>query len=164
MRILFLVLGILSFTACTELTNIIDNDNDDMDSSDTITLPDAVSNYITTNYPNYTIEESEYDRTCDSTEIIEVELEMGNNEIELTFDTEGNFLYAELEIDSANLPTAVSGSITTNFPNYTLDDEAEELTLADGSMQYEVELEGTNDELEVLFAADGTVLCQEIDD
>ncbi|MFK7950879.1 MAG: PepSY-like domain-containing protein [Saprospiraceae bacterium] len=164
MRVLFLVLGILSFTACTELTNIVNNDRqDDMDSSDTITLPDVVSNYITINYPNYIVEESEYDMTCDSTEVIEVELEMGNDEIELIFDMEGNFLHSALEIDSANLPIDISNSIITNFSSYTLDNEAEELIMADGSLQYEVELKGTQDELEVLFASDGTVLCQEVD-
>lgn len=162
MRIVFLVLGILSFTACTELTNIIDND--DMNTIDPSTLPASITDYITANYSNYIIEDMDNDIDCDGTSIIEIELEDGNDEIELVFDTEDNFLYAISEIRASNLPNAVTNSIATNFPNYTLDDnEADELTMADGSLRYEVELESTQDELEVIFAADGTVICQQVE-
>ena len=167
MRILFLILGILSFTACTELNNVIGNDDitgDDSSSSfDPSTLPTSIADYINTNYPNYTIEDMDNDIDCDGTSIIEVELENGNDEIELVFDTENNLLYIATEIRTSNLPTAVTDSIAANFPNYFLDDEADELTMADGSTRYEVELEGSQNDLEVLFAADGTLICQEVD-
>ena len=167
MRILFLILGILSFTACTELNNVIGNDDitgDDSSSSfDPSTLPTSIADYINTNYPNYTIEDMDNDIDCDGTSIIEVELENGNDEIELVFDTENNLLYIATEIRTSNLPTAVTDSIAANFPNNFLDDEADELTMADGSTRYEVELEGSQNDLEVLFAADGTLICQEVD-
>jgi len=167
MRILFLILGILSFTACTELNNVIGNDDitgDDSSSSfDPSTLPTSIADYINTNYPNYTIEDMDNDIDCDGTSIIEVELENGNDEIELVFDTENNLLYIATEIRTSNLPTAVTDSIAANFPNYFLDDEADELTMADGSTRYEVELEDSQNDLEVLFAADGTLICQEVD-
>lgn len=167
MRILFLIIGILSFTACTELNNVIGNDDitgDDSSSSfDPSTLPTSIADYINTNYPNYTIEDMDNDIDCDGTSIIEVELENGNDEIELVFDTENNLLYIATEIRTSNLPTAVTDSIAANFPNYFLDDEADELTMADGSTRYEVELEGSQNDLEVLFAADGTLICQEVD-
>jgi hypothetical protein len=162
-----LILGILSFTACTELNNVIGNDDitgDDSSSSfDPSTLPTSIADYINTNYPNYTIEDMDNDIDCDGTSIIEVELENGNDEIELVFDTENNLLYIATEIRTSNLPTAVTDSIAANFPNYFLDDEADELTMADGSTRYEVELEGSQNDLEVLFAADGTLICQEVD-
>ena len=167
MRILFLILGILSFTACTELNNIIDNDDltgDNSSSSfDPSTLPTSITDYITNNYPNYTIEDMDSDIDCDGTSVIEVELENGSDEIELVFDTENNLLYVVMEIPTVNLPLAVTDSIAANFPNYSIDDEADELIMADGTTRYEVELESMQDELEVLFAADGTVICQEVD-
>ena len=167
MRILFLVLGILSFTACTELNNVIDNNDltgDNSSSSfDPSTLPTSITDYITNNYPNYTIEDMDNDIDCDGTSVIEVELENGSDEIELVFDTENNLLYVVMEIPTVNLPSAVTDSITANFPNYILDDEADELIMADSTTRYEVELQGMQDELEVLFAADGTVICQEVD-
>jgi len=134
------------------------------DDESLIALPDAITNYITTNYSSYTIEESELEVICDSTDVYEVEIEDGRDEIELVFDTEGNFLYSEIEIRDNDLPTAVTGSITANFVGYTLDDEAEQMNMADGSVQYEVELESNTEDLEVIFAADGTVLCQRIED
>ena len=150
-KILFLavVASFCSFSGC--------EDDDSL-----ITLPDGVLNYISANYPSYTIDESEQELACDNTTVYEVELEDGSNEIELTFDTESNFLYSEIEIKDSDLPTTVTSSISTNFPNHSLDDEADEMTMADGSIQYEVEVENNTEELEVILAADGTVLCQRV--
>jgi uncharacterized membrane protein YkoI len=152
-QILFLAVTITfcSFSGCEEEESLI-------------TLPNSITNYITTNYSTYTIEESELEITCDSTDVYEVELEDGRDEVEFVFDMEGNLLYSETEIKDSDLPTAVSSSITTNFANYISDNEAYQMNMADGSIQYEVELENGTAELEVIFAADGTVLCQRIED
>lgn len=162
MRFFFLVLGVLSLTACTELTNVINDNN--MDDINTSLLSTSAMDYITANYPNYVIDDVDNDIDCNGTSIIEIELKAGFNEIELVFDTEDNFLYEVSEIRASDLPTAVTNSIATNFPNYILDDnEADKLTMADGSLRYEVELESVQDDLEVVFGADGTVICQQIE-
>ncbi len=141
---------LLSFCSC--------GDDDDT----IIDLPTTINDYLATVYPDYSIDESEESTLCDGTVVYEVELEDSNdNEIELTFNTEGALLFLETEIENSELPSEVTSSITSNFPDYTID-EAERLDMADGSTQYEVELEG-NPELEVLLESDGTVVCQEED-
>ena len=134
------------------------------DDEQTIELPTTIQNYLSTNYPNYEIEESERDTLCTGTAVYEVELEgPKDKEVELTFDTEGNLLFTETEIKTSELPSAVSGSISSKYAGYTVK-EAERLDRADGTTQYEVELKKDKTYLEVLFAADGTVICEETGD
>lgn len=142
----------LIFTAC-----------DDEDQQ-VVDLPATIQAYVDANYAGAEIEESEQDTLCDGTPVYEVEVEINDDEdIELTFDNEGNLLFTESDIATADLPAAVTSSINANYAGYTTDD-AEALAMADGSTRYEVELESGNTTLEVLFAADGTVICEEVDD
>ena len=134
------------------------------DKDEIIDLPATIDNYLTTNYPDYTVDESAEETLCDGTIAYEVELEDSNdNEIELTFSMEGNLLFTETEINTSELPTAVSNSISTNYADYTID-EADRLDMADGSVQYEVEIENGNSELEVILDTDGSVICEQVDD
>ena len=129
-----------------------------------IDLPTIVDNYLNTNYPDYEVDESELETDCKGAEVYEVELEgPGDDEIELTFDSEGNFLYAETEIGIDELPAAVSSSISSNYPDYSIE-EAEQLDMFDDTVRYEVELKSGSSTLEVIFAADGTVICEQEDD
>jgi uncharacterized membrane protein YkoI len=133
----------------------------DDDNEHTIDLPTVIDNYLAANYGNYEIEESETDTLCTGTAVYEVELEVSNDkEVDLTFDTEGNLLFTEVEIASGGLPAEVVASIADNFNGYSAG-ETERLDLADGSNQYEVELKKGQEQIEVLFAADGKVICQE---
>lgn len=136
---------------------------DDDDHQSMVDLPAKISTYLSDNYPDYTIDEAEQDVLCDGTEVYEVEIEnASDNELELTFDTEGNLLFTETEIDTANLPSDVSSSIATNYPDYTID-EAEQLDMFDDTIRYEVEIENGTSTLNVLMEADGTVICEEED-
>jgi uncharacterized membrane protein YkoI len=135
------------------------------DEGHTVPLPASIQNYLNANYPGAEIEESEMDTLCTGTAVYEVEVEVSDdNEIGLTFDTEGNMLFSENEIKVSDLPAAVSAGISANFAGYSTA-EAEKLSMADGSFQYEAELKKNGQPtLEVLFATDGTVICQEEED
>ena len=150
---LLILLLVLIFVACE------DDDQDNL-----IDLPVNIQTYLDTNYPNAEIEETEQDTLCTGVEVYEVEIEMNDDEeIELTFDTEGNLLFIETEIDKDQLPTAVKNAISANYADYTTE-EAERLDLASGGNQYEVELKSSAQTLEVLFEANGTVICEQVDD
>lgn len=129
-----------------------------------IDLPAAIQSYLDNNYPDAEIEESEIGVDCDGTAIIEVEVEENDDEeIELVFSaSEEVLLYSETEIRSEDLPAAVSSSVATNYPDYSTE-EADQLNMADGSTQYEVEIKNGSSKLEVTFGADGEVLCEEED-
>jgi hypothetical protein len=139
------------------------DDDDDGDDDDEIEdLPENIVDYINTNFPDYEIEEAEMEELCDSTMVYEVELEDGEEELELFFDLDGNFLYSEIEASFSDLPAAVVTALETTYPDYTIDnDEVYILEFADGTIQYEVELYGNNDEeFEVILSADGSIICE----
>ena len=139
------------------------NCNNDDDNDSMVDLPATIVNYLSDNYPDYSIDESSQETLCDGTAAYEVELEDSNdNEVELTFDTEGNLLFAEVEIETSDLPSVISSSITTNYADYSIE-EAEQLDMFDGSTQYEVEIKNGNSNLEVLLGSDGTVICEQED-
>lgn len=136
----------------------------DDDDGSTIELPAVIQNYLNSNYSGYTIEESELDSLCTGTAVYDVELEgPKDKEVELTFDTEGNLLFTETEINSGDLPAAVTAGVNTNYAGAVVE-EAARLDLAGGGTQYEVELKQGQTHLEVLFAADGSVICEQVGD
>lgn len=127
-------------------------------------LPAAIKTYVEANYPGYTIDEAEQETDCSGATVYDVEIEQGEDiESELTFDSEGNFLYSESEITVADLPASVTNSLANNYAGFTTE-EADKLTLADGSTRYEVELEKGSIEKEVLFDTEGTVICEQDED
>lgn len=143
----------LIFTACSDEEGIAPEN-----------LPTLVLEYINNNYANYTIDEAESEVLCDGTSVYEIELESpGGEELELVFDTEGSFLYEATEIKSDALPTEITATVSSNYPNATLDDHAERHDWADESIQYEVELKNEGTKLEVTFDQSGNLICEEED-
>ncbi len=136
----------------------------DDDDGSTIELPAVIQNYLNSNYSGYEIEVSELDSLCTGAAVYDVELEgPKDKEVELTFDTEGNLLFTETEINSGDLPAAISAGVSSNYAGAVVE-EAARLDLAGGGTQYEVELKKGQIHLEVLFAADGTVICDQAGD
>lgn len=126
-----------------------------------VDLPEVIIAYLDANYSDYELEEAELETLCTGEEVYEVEIELENDdEIELTFDMEGSLLFTEIEIEVDQLPADVLSRISTSYPNVEIE-EAEQLNLFDDSIRYEVELEN---DIEVLIAADGAVICEEQDE
>jgi len=143
-------LAIVLFAACEPDSSIPVGD-----------LPPAVKIYVETNYPGYTIDEAEQETDCAGAKVYDVEIEQGeDNDLELTFDESGNFLYSETEIGTGELPAAVTNSIASNYAGYSTD-EADKLNMADGSTRFAVELEKGKTDKEVLFDSEGTVICEQ---
>ncbi len=151
-------LFLLPLAAMLFLANKCDDDES------TILLPPAIQNYLNTNYPGVEIEASEMDTLCTGTAVYEVELEISDdNKIELAFDTESNLLFTETDIASNQLPAEVTARVSANYAGYTIE-EAAKLEWSSGGNHYEVELKKGTSKLEVLFAADGTKICEEAGD
>jgi hypothetical protein len=131
------------------------------DDDETVLLPASIQSYLDTHYSGYEVDESSQETLCTGTTVYEVDLEKSeNDEVSLTFDTEGNLLFTETEIPVADLPAAVTAGISTHYGAYTID-EAERQDLAAGGQQYKIELTQGSTRLDVLFNADGTVVCEE---
>lgn len=138
------------------------NGDDDDDDNQVDNLPAGINEFISSNYPGYEIDDADNEEFCENTNILEVEIEMGSHEIDLYFDMDGNFLFEADDISTASLPAAVAATLTTEYPGFQID-EAEMLTLPDGSIQYWVEVENDEDddenEYDVILAEDGSVIC-----
>lgn len=143
-------------------------DDDDHDEEDEYipldSLPVVIIQHIGTNYPTYTAEEcAEIDTLCDSTAVFTIELEDNHdNELKLVYEQGGTFLYEMNKIPHSSLPQNVLNSISTSYAGFEWEEKAYKLTWANGTLQYQVELENeaTDEELIVIFADDGTILCE----
>ena len=122
-------------------------------------LPPSIQTWITANHPGFTADEAEKDVLCDGTNVFDVEAEKNEDEeMELTFDTSGVFLFSESEIAVDDLPTAVKTAISSKYPGASIK-EADKLAMADGSTQYEVELKNGPFK-EVVLGSEGNVICE----
>lgn len=122
------------------------------------TLPQAILDYISTNYPNETVQTSEIEDNGN------YEVYLSNN-IELIFDTNGDFLgidddsngtYGDTHINPTDLPQTILDYILANYPNNTIT-EAE----LENNGNYEIELD--NDTV-LVFDGNGTFLGAGVDE
>jgi len=157
-KFFFVLTAILTFTSCSK-----DSDSQTIDplnstaikadsSIKTATLPQAILDYISTNYPDITVKKSEIEDNGN----YEVKL---NNGVELIFDAHGAFLgvdddgennFDDTHLNISELPQILLDFIATNYPNESID-EAE----LENNGNYEIELEN---EVILIFDADGNFL------
>lgn len=138
-----------------DLSLVAEGSDDHVNSA---SLPQAILNYITTNYPDNTIHEAEVEDNGQ----FEVEL---NNGTELIFDAQGNFLgidddgeddFGDEDIAAANLPEKIRNFISTHFAGASIE-EAE----LENNGNYEIEL---SNDITVVFDANGEFLGRIDDD
>ena len=87
-------------------------------------------------------------------EFVEVEFTENGIEKSILYNSEGNVVESETEIDVDQLPEAILLFIADNYPEAEIE-EAETLENTEGSF-FEVEIENQNEgETELLFSADG---------
>lgn len=157
-KLFFVLTAILTFTSCSkdsdpETINPLNSTAIKADSSiKTASLPQAILDYISTNYPDITVKKSEIEDNGN----YEVKL---NNGVELIFDAEGSFLgvdddgennFDDTHLNISELPQILLDFIATNYPNESID-EAE----LENNGNYEIELEN---EVILIFDADGNFL------
>jgi len=145
-------------------------------------LPGAILAYLEQNFQGYILEEAEREGSCEAVTFT-IEIQLNGEEMELVFDSSGRFVGLEedeendddeeeneedeeeneREIDVSELSQVVVDAIATLYPESTLM-EVDEITAADGSLSYDVEIQIGSEIIEVMFAADGTFLGMEDDD
>lgn len=100
-------------------------------------LPAAIQEYVTANYPDYEIRHAGYDSLCAEGLVIDVMLFQAELEpVKLVFTTEGDFLMRSDRILYSTLPQAIQDYITTNYSGYTPSDKSEQLSLESGDLNY----------------------------
>jgi len=142
------------------------NDHDDDDVKLPTDLKALVEDYLATNFPGYILKEADLKSLCNGTPVAVATLKDANGmkrKAYFALDLNITLLQTSTKILSTALPAAVLNTISSTYPNLTLDKDAKLIELPDGTLQYEVELEsnGNSTDLDVILAADGTVVCQE---
>jgi hypothetical protein len=79
--------------------------------------------------------------------------------IKITFDLAGNFLMSSVRYSYANAPQLVKDYITNNYAGYNVRNKAEQSTLANASIQYNVFVADTVNRYLVTVKDDGTLVC-----
>ncbi|NRB49534.1 MAG: PepSY-like domain-containing protein [Saprospiraceae bacterium] len=141
-----------------------DDDGDDDDEGLSLDdLPDSILDYLSEQFPGLSIEGIDVEELCGDTKVIEIELEDENEEeIKVYFSLEWDYLFMSVEVSEADLPMAVLDSLASAYPGYTLeDDDIYRWTLADGSIQYKLEVDTDQEDYDVVVDADGVIICTE---
>ena len=132
-----------------------------------VMLPDAVKTAISAAYPGAEIEESQLEE--EGIKVYEVELEQDDREIELTISADGEVIEEEREVPLSEVPEAVRAAIAGACEGGEIEEVTEEVTywvvtlekLERPQRTYEVEAVRDGNEVEIEFAADGTILEQD---
>lgn len=134
-------------------------------------LPQAIQDFIQTNFAGLQLEDAELDTLCDGTVAFLIRLEDAqHNDLELAFNETGGLLYQATSVAIADLPQAVLDGLASNYPDYKVDEDVDLLTLSNGSTQYSMELElntasGNSPEkdLIIVVATDGSIICEKME-
>ena len=142
------------------------NHNDNHDDNSFANLPQIMQDYITTNYGTYNYDGADTFVGCTGDTIVEVKLKdaMGVH-FYVALDLAATQVYTATEIATANLPVAISNSISTNYADYQIEGKPLVVTTAAGVTQYVVDLDKTTvpEDIDVWFNEDGTVICELIE-
>lgn len=145
---------ILISTSCT-------NKQNNSGKFPTENLPQKAIEYITKHYSDYKIEGASYDPLCTGENAIDVAISKNENlKYSLIFLMDGTFVQKEEDINLTDAPNSILNSIRTKYPGYTASSRIEQLTMADGSIQFLVDLKKDEIIKEVIFKTDGSVVCE----
>ena len=114
-------------------------------------VPEHIRSAFATEHPN--AEDVEWETEADK---YEVEFEEGDKEMSIIYHADGSLYATETNLAVTALPEAVAKAAAEHGEA----SEASVLTLADGSMQYEVEIQHT----EYLFDANGSLISKSVEE
>lgn len=115
-------------------------------------LPSSVLTFIETKYPGAVVRGAEYEGNG----LLDIAILHDMRLKEVYFDSSNEWLLTEWDVLPTELPVAVVNAVTTNYPNYRIDDaDYEERPL---KSYYELEIERGNFENVIYVTAEGEIL------
>lgn len=176
------VLSMLIFTACNnESKEEADEKNEgattamkkDTGTSVVSTTPSSTSNYsaanlplgvkefVSKNYDGYKIVSADSDPLCGGGPAVDVAIKKtGAPTFSLIFKPDGSYVQQEEDVDLSTAPDKIRTSLKTQFGKYNAGGQIEKLILADKSIQYMVDLTNGKKTKEVIFTAEGNIVCE----
>ena len=152
---------------CKVLEEEQDDDEDDDDKEDeNKEVPEAIKTFLDENYPDYSFDLSEGE-LCDEDDLYLLKGKNQDQRVRLYFDEDWTLLQVHTPISNSDLPQPVLDAVSSEFSGYALrENKSWEVTTDEtGVVSYLVSLKERNgsDKLEVVFGADGSVICKEDD-
>lgn len=124
-------------------------------------LPAGVNEFVTKNYPGYQIKSAASDPLCQGGDAIDVAItKRGVPNLSVIFRPDGQFVQQEEDVPLSAAPQKISDVLKTKYANYIADKQIEKLILADKTVQYLVDLTKGKVSKEVIFSAEGNVVCE----
>lgn len=114
-------------------------------------VPQALTEKFQKEYPNGN--DVEWEKEMD---IYKVEFEIDRQDYEIWYAVSGEMVKMEKDLNSSELPAAVSNAIKTNYKDFRIDDCEEQQI--DGKTSYKVELEKGSEDFDVRYDKAGKVL------
>lgn len=122
-------------------------------------LPAAIQSYIATNYPSLSARHAEIDTTCQYGAVYKVMLAaVGSEPLKLAFNKESLYLFKSQRIRLADMPQAVKDAIASYDSSSRI--RGEQISLADGTVQYTAYVNVSGVKKRLVFGADGSLVCQ----
>ena len=119
-------------------------------------VPSIVSNALKSKFPKTSDLEWEL-----RNDVYKAEFEIGNIEHDVWIDKSGKITEHKEEIQKADLPQSITDKLTSEFTNYNIDDVSR--IEKNGTVAYEIDLDGAGDDRTVTYNADGQVIGNSTD-
>jgi len=125
-------------------------------------LPPAIQAYVTANFAGYTIHRADYDSLCVNGLVFAVKIDKIGfpPPIGLFFDMSGTFLMRADLIPYFEIPQVVMDYIHTNYAGYFVCEIPKKLTLADGTVQYLINLNKPHHKKSIRIDENGVLICE----
>jgi hypothetical protein len=124
-------------------------------------IPANAKNFIAKNYEGYKISSAAYDPLCGGDDAIDVAItKNGMPNYSLIFLLDGTFVQQEEDIPFSLAPDKVVKAVKEKYPDYQISKQIEKLKLADGSLQYLLDITKDSKTKEVILTEDGKIVYQ----
>ena len=124
-------------------------------------LSNNAKDYIAENYKGYKIKKAEYDPLCSGGDAIDVSItKQKSKTYSLIFLLDGTFIQQETDVPFSEAPIEIGKALKIKYADYTYSKQIEKLQLADKSIQYLVDISKGFVSKEVIFDAQGVVICE----
>jgi hypothetical protein len=96
-----------------------------------------------------------------SSDIYEVEFEIGFTDYQAYYDSKGNLLMFSIDIPNRDVPAIVSNAALAKYPRYKIED-ADKIRKGSNTF-YKMEVEQKDSEIKVIYKDDGTFIKEWLD-
>ncbi len=124
-------------------------------------LPAGVKEFVTKNYAGYKMVKAASDPLCQGGDAIDLAIaKTGAPNLSLIFKPDGTYVQQEEDVPLTTATAKVKDALKSKYSDYSTGTQIEKVILADKSVEYLVDLTKGSVTKEVIFTADGNVVCE----